>query len=352
MNNNITIIIIVLLLLWATYSGSISEGFIDNATEIRAFPLHNPFTARFYTPINHIYSVIADSKHHEILRKIIGSTHRYATVPDKNIIQMVDSGNYDFAVVPKLLIPGNTVDNVRFVTGLHQATATLLGPNDSNLIDIGDFQHYSCPVTIGVLKGPDQVCLNHLLREAEAPAQIILFESTDELMRGYNSKYMLYFGLTDLRKRDPVINALTEKMPSHFLSMRKINKGTYHITYEETTFYKTHPYYQKEMIDLVRAKQQYPFLGSVGHIELYIPSVKTQYALICHTGVPKKKIKSVMSKVLRLLRTDEVFKGITISEMNLGRSAVEFHPIARRIFNQLTAFHGNVSSIYSNSTSP
>lgn len=351
-------IIIIILMLWLfdlqSHTGSgLREGFIDNGMEIRAFPLHNPFASRFYTPIHHTYSVIADPKHHTTLRKVIGDSHQYTVAPDKDIMQQVNQGSYDFAVIPKLLIPGQKVDNIRFVSGLYHATATFLGPNDSNLIDIGDFQHYSCPVTIGVLNGPNQICLQHLLKETGAPAQIIPFGSEDELMHGYGDKYMLYFGLTDLRHEDPVIRAITEKLPSHFLTMRKVNRGAYHITHSETAFYKAHPHYQKDMIDLIRTQQQYPLLGSVGHTELYIPSVKTQYVLICHVSVPGKKIETIMAKILRSLRTDKVFKGTTIPDMNLGQSIMEFHPAARKIFAQLSVPYGKVSSsTYSGSISP
>lgn len=342
----VILVVIILMSLW------IQEGFIDSSTEVRAFPLHNPFKALFYTPIQHTYKVIANAQHHDLLRKIVGDA-QYTTAPDNDVVNLINEGVYDFAVVPKLLAERAVRhENVRFVTGLHSATATFIGPNDSNLIDIGDFRHYSCPVSIGVMQGPDQACLSHILNAADAPAQIITYKSAEELANVYGSGYMIYFGLVDLRHMNDIIQKLTEKQPSHVLAMQKINRGAYHITYDETTFYQTHPYYQKDMIDTIRMRQQYPMLGSIGHTVLHIPSIKTRYILICNMNIPDKKIQELMAKVLRIIRTDKVFKGITIPDMNLGRSNLAFHPASHAIFNDLSAYHGSASSsTYSGSKS-
>ena len=171
----------------------------------KMFPFHNPFNDSFYNKTEHQYKILAHSFNRQILNDIIGKSHIYTSISDNraDIVDMLDQYAVDFAVAPELSITPSykAQKNVRFVASLYSSVITIIAPNDTNIIDLGDIKHYTCTVTIaltGNKQSPSYICLLQLLSRYPKSLQenvSIKFLNDEDVIKEYGDTYNLYFAL-------------------------------------------------------------------------------------------------------------------------------------------------------------
>jgi TRAP-type uncharacterized transport system substrate-binding protein len=335
----IIIFVLCLIIIWFNRQFKLFEHFEPDQ---KYFPLQNPFKQSFYHPLKINYKILGGQLHQNILHNIIGDDNTYGITDTTgecgstyNILSMINQRTCDFAIIPQIELSNYTLPNVRFVSSLYSTVVTILSTNDSNIYDISDIVYRSrCKVTIGVLKGPAHTCLRQILNTYSNITQKIHIVTVlpENIHKEYGQKFILYFGL--VTHPDHTINMLTKKIPSHLVSIKNINNGAYHITDNESQFFKTYPFYQKKLIDLIQAKHDYIMLSSYGNKQLYIPSIKSPYVLLCHDKISNIKVKDIIRNILLLRTKSALFKGVTVEDMYYIPQTLSYHEGADEVFKQ------------------
>jgi TRAP-type uncharacterized transport system substrate-binding protein len=262
----------------------------------------------------------------------------------------------------------NVHKNLRYVCSLYAPALLLIAPNDSNIVDLGDIKHYTCKVVIAVHGDQTteryQALVQLLSVYGEQTMKNVSIINLDQkaLLQGYGSTFKIYADLALLQ--NPIIRALTDKVPSHLVSSRKINAGGYYITYSERPFYERYPYYNKEMIDMTQLLRYYPLLAPVHNRDLYYPTINIHYILLCHDKIPKAKVQDVLHKVLLLMQTkwdgqrlkrldqkekqivSKMFKGTTIADISHMSTAITLHEGAEQVYTDIQLHDQTGDSYY------
>jgi hypothetical protein len=345
-----------------------AEGFVNSEFHTdqrfmdKLVPFHNPFEAEFFHKKERIYDVYAsqDEMHRPLLIHTVGPHlihHTRVPLDELNDYKLDFVIDTELDVAPKYM-GKNVHGNIRFVCSLYSPALLLIAPNDSNIVDMGDIKHYSCKVVIAV--DGDEITERHqaLMQLLSSYSNDtldnieVLHLSREKLLNGYGSDYTVYADLAVLK--NPVIKALTDKVPSHLVSIRKINSGSHQVTYTERPFYQRYPFYNKHMVDIQQLQRYYPMLAPVHNRDLYYPTIHTHYVLLCHNKIPAWKIQDVMHKTLYLMKVhwpidskldsleqrekqevSKLFKGTTVAELAHIITAIPAHQGAKDVFAEL-----------------
>lgn len=352
-----------------------------DSEQLQFFPFSNPFKPKFYKDKHEIYQVYVDNYelHRPLLNNVMES---YALNTDNemgtNALHNLNNYTTDFVLDTELNIAprylGTAQPNIRFVCSLYSPALLLLSPNNSNIIDMGDLKHWSCKVKIAVNRSSNYQAIMALLAQYESDNAEIIPVTSDNLMKGYGTEYQVYADLA--MSYDEIISKLTQKVPSHLVSMRNINGGEYHITLSEQAFYRNYPYYEKDMIELKTLQQYYPQLAQVHNRDLYYPTIKTKYVLLCHDRIRSKPLSTIVHKILVLMHqhwpaghkittlgqqerriVNQLFKGTTVTDITHISTTIPIHDSVKEIYRKLQLHSLDDNSYYmsssgSNSISP
>jgi len=370
----VALIIAVIAVVWFWLQPISQSG--GSSGQPHLFPFSNPFQTTFFHPRRQEYHVVAEPLHHDLVDYIIGDHSSRAIVASagRDPSSVRDA---DFFIGTELGLNRIGTD-WKFVCSLYAAQLLILAPNSSNIIDMGDIEHYGCPVTVGINVNQSveaTACLKHLLWK-EGPNALdntrIIVASEEELLKRYGTTVgeggvgevgaasggssqppiMLYLTLTVTP--DAIISKLTEKVPSHFVSTRNVNSGELHITYSEEPFYKQYPFYRKSMVSLERERKFYPYLSATHNRDLYLPTIKTSYVLVCRDSVSAEKVEQMLHKVLYVMHRvwsesepprgkDQIiakhltamFREVDTIDLTHMTTKMDIHPGAKRVYRQL-----------------
>lgn len=328
--------------------GALREGMDSKGGRKQLFPFANPFNPAFFHKEKRLYKT--GTTYSESVKKIISDSVVSYLKDGKDGIDRLDTYDLDFVVDTELNIATNyskgQKNNVRFVCSMYASSLLLIAPNDTNIIDIGDIKHYTCKVTI-VVNPSSYHALVKLLSVFELRDKVLIQTvssvQTETTWPRFPFIYATYVTYGDPgMKVDPLVRRLTESVPSHLVSMRKVNSGSYFVTYQEQPFYKQHPYFYKSMIDIIQLQRQYPLLSQVHNRDLYYPTIRMHYVLLCHNKVSNDKIQNVVRTVLRRTVT------LTAADISHMTVAIPMHEGAKEVFRniQLHTVPGGVQSKY------
>lgn len=368
----VLIILLIGLILTSTLACRQMEGFenwdtgkavpqdMDFRFMTKLVPFHNPFATTFFHQKEHLFRVYASQidLHRPLIIRSIGP--HLVSGALQSPLDSLNNYNLDFVIDTELNIApkymGKKVhNNLRFVCSLYKSSLLLIAPNSSNIIDLGDIKHYTCKVSIGVAGDRSteqyQAVVQILSAYGEQTTKNINIVNLDRkaLMEGYGTTFIIYADLTT--SKSSLIRALTDKIPSHLVSLHKINTGGYHVTYQEKPFYKRYPYYRKEMIDIIQLRRNYPLLSQVHNRDLYYPTIRTGYALLCHDKVPDSKIQNILHQILILMYekggiVSQLFKGITIIDLGHISTVIPIHQGAEQVYRDIQLHDRSGTSYY------
>jgi TRAP-type uncharacterized transport system substrate-binding protein len=326
-----------------------TEGFAD--TRVTESININPFNTTFYQKKEQLYKIDPNSGRLH-LPLIIHGIGPHIIKESETPLDSLNQYDLDFVIDTELNIVTENADsrkNLRLVCALYAPSLLLIAPNGSNIIDLGDIKYYTCKVVIAVNDTGSHQALTQILsaydEQITKNINIIVVHPNAQL-DGYGSAFTIYAGL-GLAVQNPLIRELTDKVPSHLVSFHRINAGSYHITHLEKPFYTRYPYYNKKIIDINQLKRLYPQLSSVHNRDLYYPTIRTRYVLLCHDKVPDDKIQDILNRILILkagrTRWDDTSAGerqiVTrlfedTSVTDIGYTAIPLHKGSEK------AFHG------------
>ncbi len=275
-----------------------------------------------------------------LMRKCLAGkiTYIQPQTPDKNLSQL-NSRKVDFLVTSEYDISPflqNTAD-VRFICGLHSPVVSILAPDRSNIHDLMEI--FNTPnITIAIKNIQSRRCLYDILTAYDGAHNIkIVVQSEENILSNYGTEYDMYFDVTV--HPNPFFRKLTEKIPSHMITMNKINGGDYFVRPTEMPFYRKYPYYKKHLIDKVTLTKAYlqispPIANGVD--SLHVPTIKSHLILLTHKDVSNSTIQEVLRKVIFQLHSNPLFKGLTPADIGYtGLKKIRYHSGTNKIYRQL-----------------
>lgn len=368
--------IILILLIMIILISILTPAPVQHQTggDSQYFPFYNPFKTTFFHTYKKIYNIYSSNHiHTALLDQSIGKeSYQIRDRPvSSSILNDLHNHNLDFVVDTELNIAPSYKNqtNVRFICSLYAPALLLLSPNSDNILDIGDIKYFNCEVGIGILAPQTseryQTVLHLLSFYIPERRNIKIYSmNEEELLQGYGSKFRIYADLATYRNR--LVHLLTDKLPSHFVSMRKINGGSYHITDSEKPFYSKYPYFKKEMLDIKQMQRYYPSLTQVHNRDLYYPTIKVHYILLCNKGIPNKTVEDILHKILKLKHTrwnlgyklntkdqrqryfvSKLFEDVTLTDISHLSTDIAIHPGAEKVYRDLQLHDRTGASYYS-----
>lgn len=360
---SILILIIVVSLLLKTprietFTNDVSQSVFHPDTHW-FYPRDNLFKRKFYWYHKRNYNVVASPVQYNMLQSIIGNSHTYTSIDSvrDNPIGMLNRYQSDFVVTPELTLHDITtpispstssvtssstspyMENIRFIAGLYSSNVTIISTNNHNIIDIGDIKHYSCDTTIAIAgdeKSASFLCLNHILDFYGTNTQNkinIVFGNDDSIYDRYGSEFSMYFKLVD-QHPDQTIKRLTDKIPSHMVTMKNINNGSLVVKADEKPFYEKYPTYNKSSVDLHDLLRWYPLLTDTDHGSVFIPTIKSKHVLLTHNKMTNKKVEDIVHKVLYSIYNHKLFKGVHVTDLHYIRN-IPLHEGANKVYHQI-----------------
>ena len=282
-------------------------------------------------------SVIVNKIHASIMHKCLVGEVTYI-VPQTPAINLplLNSHTVDFLVtygydVAPLLKRNN---NIRFVCGLYSQIVSILAPDQSNILDLGDIidRLIDGTISIAISNLQSKQCLDDLLNAYNLTKYKILVQSEEDIFQNYGSKYDIYFDVT--MHPNLFFKLLTEKMPSHMVTINKINGGNYFVQMSEQSFYKKYPYYKKDMIDRISLTKYYRQI-SPPKISQHIQTIKSHLILLTHKDVSDDIIQTTLRKVVYQLHSNPLFKGLTPADIGYTGLMIPYHNGTNKIYKKL-----------------
>jgi len=161
------------------------------------------------------------------------------------------------------------------LTGISDKYLFIISPNDYPLRDLADVIKSRPALKIGIRKAGQAQMLYEQLKEVfpmlGRKTTAVLLED-DQIISGYTYSYHIYMDFLPL-ERDIFITGLSEKTPSHLMTVRSLNAGNFFITDGERPFYTKYPQYQKALLEKNVILHIYPYLAIIERV-LYVPTIK------------------------------------------------------------------------------
>lgn len=366
------ITLILILILTLTLTDISTEHYQNPATmddeQLQIFPFKSPFRPKFYKDKPSMLKIYTDhDKLHRPLLNNIMNSYTLKNLQPADSLASLNTYSTDFVLDTELNIAtrylGTRQPNIRFVCALYSPSLLLLAPNDTNIIDMGDLKHWSCKVKIGIDNSSNQQAIMSLLAQYESDNAEIIPMSRDNLIKGYGVDYQVYADLA--MSYNSIISELTKSTPTHLVSMRNINGGKYHVTLSEQDFYRNYPYYEKDIIEIKTLQQYYPQLSQVHNRDIYYPTIKTKYVLLCHDRIKDKQLSSIVHKILFLMHqhwpdgyritslkqqeqrfVNQMFKGTTVVDITHISTTIPIHDAVKEIYRELQLHSLDGNSYY------
>jgi hypothetical protein len=327
------------------------------------FPLHNPLKKHFYHQDVRMYNIYAHDKdlHRPLIIHTIGShlLHDRASSMSMSMsmstpLHSLAVGKLDYVIDTEQSIAqqDHSSPDLRFICSLYSASMLILAPNGVNIIDLGDISHYTCIVTVAVTNDHAYGAIKHVLSMYPSDNVQISKMSKEEILERYgSSKSLIFVDLACGKNND--IRTLTDKVPSHLVSMRKVNSGSYYVTDSERPLYVKHPYLRKGMVDIIPFKKYYPQLTQVHNRDIYYPTVKSRYVLLTNRTIPDSTVQDLLHKVLFLMgkraggpstgsigdreqyAVTQLFKGTTVTDISHLTIPILVHPGAAEVYKAI-----------------
>ena len=187
-------------------------------------------------------------------------------------------------------------------------------------------------ISIAISNLQSKQCLDDLLNAYNLTKYKILVQSEEDIFQNYGSKYDIYFDVT--MHPNLFFKLLTEKMPSHMVTINKINGGNYFVQMSEQSFYKKYPYYKKDMIDRISLTKYYRQI-SPPKISQHIQTIKSHLILLTHKDVSDDIIQTTLRKVVYQLHSNPLFKGLTPADIGYTGLMIPYHNGTNKIYKKL-----------------
>lgn len=329
----------ILIIIVALSEPIIQYGGNPNSGKI--FPFNNPFSKDFFNQSRKVYNVGARPRHYPLIKHVIKSYH----VANNKSLYDLNNGNLDYVIDTELNIASlynSSHTDIRFVCSLYAPSLLLISPNDNNIIDLGDIKHFSCDVSIAIngdRNSEQYKALTMILSMYPETSNVhIRTLKSEQILDGYGNDYLIYADL--VFDNNHTIRALTDKVPSHLVSIKKVNTGDYFIRDSEKVFFKKYPYLNKDMIDIIQLQKNYPFLSQVHNRDLYYPTIKCRYILLSNTKISSNEIQRILSHILFLIQSrkepvSKLFRDVTVTDISHMTIPIPIHKGATHIYKQL-----------------
>lgn len=313
-------LIVILILLILIMLIHCKEGFSSNAS---IFPLSNPVSEDFYKHISVPYKIPSGSE--DILKDLLSDHVVVPVNPQESPL----TADIDFSIVKESdIATADIPENLKFVSQMGYSEVILLATNYSRIDDLSDIVQKRCITNIGVVDLAGYNCMEHIRQsypEMKDKLRIVQLQENELNLYGNGVESMCF--VTDTDYSNPLIADVVRSQPTHFVTMHNINRGHYHITYnEQELFYKKHPFYQKHLVDMVKFRSMYPLISFNSRVTLYIPSIKVANVLLVHTDVGDSTIKHILNVLLKHNKNHLAMSNIVTN--------IPHHPVSNQIFRK------------------
>jgi hypothetical protein len=314
---NIIIIIILIVLQLYLYLGYFrNEHFID-----REF---------FYEKVK-TSTISCREWDRDIMDRIIIGPHIYSNSSNSS-----SSGNSSSS--SDYVLDVSVPEGHLFLGTLISNPVIMLVPNTHRIFDFAGLSTVSC-FRVGLSHGTELIwtALSTLLDPQVLSRITTTVISEDEAVSRYGSDIDALLVTT---KVSPLkyLRTITDQVPSHLLYFNAINSGNYFILDNEKAFYHEHPQFQKQLLDLLALKKQYPALTTVKK-EMYLPTFKVNYVLSCHSRLQDADVKKTLAQILRLKINRYIIK--TIVDISNNKTSAPDHPVAIAVYSKIHSIYGD-----------
>lgn len=267
----------------------------------------NPFLREYYLSKERVINYAASDDNvinydfaeylHELLKDTLKRVGLFkiniTRVPNnEDSIAQTNYGNVDLGVATEYELDSmlrnkdNKIDNLRYVCSLYDTDVVVLADNSSMMFDLNDTRNKR--VHIGI-RGSTTNKLARKIMSLCGINEVTLIETDYQQLieNDYGTNVDAVFLLNS--KYNDVLLQLTNKVPSHLLSIKSLNNGNvYSKTIDEIKLYRENPYIHKKMLSYIEYVNYYPKLSRVNERQDYIPSIKTRYVLFAHKYVEEE----------------------------------------------------------------
>lgn len=261
--------------------------------------------------------------------EIVMSENRYEDL-NNNKIQFIMSRSNE--------IGNGNGNEIRFVCALYSLPVNIITTN-MDLFTFDQFKNSNLVINIGPKQSNDYRIATDLFLAHN------MVMGKDIKVTNYNDNDLLdHYGkdvdavIISRPHPDTTVSFLTNKQLSKMVEIPVINDGNiYHITLDEESFYKSHPYYSKNIMGKSKLLEYYPNLSLneqvfdinkhepvSSHKSLFISTISIKYYLLCNTYVPPEEIyqllynmKQNMNLINRLPFIEDKLNTASLADFNM-----------------------------------
>jgi TRAP-type uncharacterized transport system substrate-binding protein len=292
-------------------------------SEDSMIPFHSPFDSKFIHNNRRKYTVdiVKGSHEHDMATLLFPNERIVMTRSHWEELNKVDEYKVDFGFVVEDILhdavyginffEGKKHKNLRFIASLFDATVNIIVPNNSTIVDIMDIKKQKCTIRVNVGHYHSEHHLSCIevfeylgITIGKGKDVIFTFHEDEDIAQKYENKEvdMIYHVS---HHPDNVIIESSNRIPSHFVSIRSLNTGhMYNYNPQERSFYDNYQNYRKEVHDIQRLlPRMYPKISNIDHTRLYIPTIKTSIILVTHDKIPNNEIKRILNNIKGFLNS-------------------------------------------------